>query len=240
MNTKTLIIGAGPSGLSCASKISETSTEYIVIDKGKNLTDRIHNQVSDIAKGVGGLGLFSDGKFSFFPSGSNVYSLHEHYVEKAYVKLKIELESIGVQAPALELEKARTTNNKLFNGKKEYRSIYVNLHHRKLLVKNQLEKLNRNVVPNTKANKINKTNDGYITECINSDGEIVFIKSRHIVISTGKYGFLGALPDSILSFCDFSVKEGRFEFGIRIETNPKASFFNKNAENDIKYTGVFT
>ena len=42
---------------------------------GKACEERDRYNSKDCISGVGGAGLFSDGKFSFFPSGQNVWKL---------------------------------------------------------------------------------------------------------------------------------------------------------------------
>lgn len=61
---KIVIIGAGPAGLFAALKSSQdTRFEITVIDKGHDLTGRLKNRQSVF--GLGGAGLFSDGKIIF-------------------------------------------------------------------------------------------------------------------------------------------------------------------------------
>ena len=68
------IIGAGPAGLSFADGIRKLDKNAIcyVIDMGKHISMRKHDNTNDLATGAGGAGFFSDGKFSFFPAGTNV------------------------------------------------------------------------------------------------------------------------------------------------------------------------
>ena len=47
--------------------------EFLIIEKGKSISNRDRNDKFDAVAGVGGAGLFSDGKFSFFPSGTNIW-----------------------------------------------------------------------------------------------------------------------------------------------------------------------
>jgi uncharacterized FAD-dependent dehydrogenase len=62
-----LIVGAGPAGLFAALGISATSNRHVtVIDQGSSITDRRQERAqghrSNLVQGVGGAGLFSDGK----------------------------------------------------------------------------------------------------------------------------------------------------------------------------------
>ena len=57
-----IIIGAGPAGLFAAHELSKKRLKVLVIDKGKDIKSR-----KDYLAGVGGAGLFSDGKLNLTP-----------------------------------------------------------------------------------------------------------------------------------------------------------------------------
>ncbi|NVK56829.1 MAG: NAD(P)/FAD-dependent oxidoreductase [Alteromonadaceae bacterium] len=58
---RVLIVGAGPAGLFCADTIKNHAC-VTVIDKGKNISERSHSKPIDLSSGIGGTGLYSDGK----------------------------------------------------------------------------------------------------------------------------------------------------------------------------------
>ena len=61
-----VIVGAGPAGLFAAHELSKQGGfKVFVIDKGKSVLSRTR---SEVMCGVGGAGLFSDGKLNFTPS----------------------------------------------------------------------------------------------------------------------------------------------------------------------------
>ena len=64
---KIAIVGAGPAGLAAAAALSQSKKSSVFIfDKGKNAEDRDHTRSEDLGIGIGGAGLFSDGKISFY------------------------------------------------------------------------------------------------------------------------------------------------------------------------------
>jgi len=62
--TKVAIIGLGPAGLFAAKTLLENNIKVIAIEKGKKPLERTRKE---ILFGVGGAGLFSDGKLNFTP-----------------------------------------------------------------------------------------------------------------------------------------------------------------------------
>ncbi len=73
-----IIVGAGPAGLFAALELSKTRSEILVIDQGKDISDRIcfmkkryqclHCDPCGIMCGVGGAGTFSDGLLNLHPA----------------------------------------------------------------------------------------------------------------------------------------------------------------------------
>ncbi len=70
-----VIIGAGPAGLAAASTCLQEGLEFIVLDEGNASEKRVMSVPQDITSGVGGAGLFCDGKLSFYPSGHALWEL---------------------------------------------------------------------------------------------------------------------------------------------------------------------
>ena len=70
-----LIIGAGPAGLAAASCCLNEGINFVIIEQGDLLQDREAGNPIDVNSGVGGAGLFSDGKLSYYPSGKSLWDL---------------------------------------------------------------------------------------------------------------------------------------------------------------------
>lgn len=70
-----LIIGAGPAGLSAAWCCMLEGIDFIVIENGLEHSDRSVLNPKDVPCGVGGAGLYSDGKLSYYPSSHALWSL---------------------------------------------------------------------------------------------------------------------------------------------------------------------
>ena len=66
-----IVVGYGVSGLTLAS-VLDPKIKTLVVESGKEHYRRNHNDSIDALIGCGGSGLFSDGKFSFYPTGTKV------------------------------------------------------------------------------------------------------------------------------------------------------------------------
>jgi len=72
--SRVAIVGAGPAGLFAARKLARHGLEVIVLDMGKDVTDRVRTEPFDLLHGMGGSGTFSDGKINFHTEvGGNLY-----------------------------------------------------------------------------------------------------------------------------------------------------------------------
>lgn len=69
---EVVVIGAGPAGLSAAAELAR---DCLILDRGPVAGARARDDARDILDGVGGAGLFSDGKHSFFPSATALWQL---------------------------------------------------------------------------------------------------------------------------------------------------------------------
>lgn len=69
-----VVIGAGPAGLSAAAELASTH-DCLLVDQGRDVAQRDRDDPADILAGIGGAGLFSDGKHSFWPSASALWTL---------------------------------------------------------------------------------------------------------------------------------------------------------------------
>ncbi len=73
---KTIVIGGGPAGLFAAFLLVERGNKVIVLDKGKRAEDRSEGERPDLLHGIGGAGLFSDGKLNYSPDiGTNLVEI---------------------------------------------------------------------------------------------------------------------------------------------------------------------
>lgn len=110
---EVIIVGAGPAGLFAALELSRSRADILVIDQGKDITDRIcpmkkrdpclHCDPCHIMCGVGGAGTYSDGLLNLHPAiGGNL----EHLVGSEAGDLINEVDAVFLRygAPNRTLE----------------------------------------------------------------------------------------------------------------------------------------
>ena len=95
-----IVVGGGPAGVAAALACQERGISFVVLEMGVDLRARRRADPTDIASGVGGAGLFSDGKFSFYPSATKLWELEpEGDLHDAYRRVCEIVGDHGVAAP---------------------------------------------------------------------------------------------------------------------------------------------
>jgi uncharacterized FAD-dependent dehydrogenase len=117
-----IVIGAGPAGLSAAAELAGGSC--LLVEAGPEARARDRASPIDLLAGVGGAGLFSDGKHSFFPSASALWQLPR--AADAFEATARWLRGYGVEAGAFPSEPAPLVAPGGWRAK-SYPSIYVPL-----------------------------------------------------------------------------------------------------------------
>jgi uncharacterized protein len=83
-----VIVGGGPAGLSASYGLYlHHENNYLLIDSGDDLSDRIQSNDRTHLGGIGGAGLFSDGHFVFYPAGNRLWLLDQESLRMSYNQL---------------------------------------------------------------------------------------------------------------------------------------------------------
>lgn len=213
-----IVIGAGPAGLSFANSISDK--RVLVIDMGKHVKKRQHTNPSDIIVGAGGAGCFSDGKFSFFPSGTNLWNLDYLLLMKAYKNLTDELEEYMTIPPPpdmVDILDKKKGNSNSWNLKK-YPSIYLDLKNRIHLIEKLVSKVDSILMEHEVIGiKKSETNDYILSitstsSTLKVNDEVFQVTAKNIIFAGGRF-FPLYMPIKI------PMKFHRYEFGFRIQTD---------------------
>lgn len=197
------VVGAGPSGLLAA----RTRPHALVLDAGPPLEARRHHIHSDLLQGVGGAGLFSDGKFSFFPAGSGLWSLPRRDVLKqAFHSVREVLEESGLEVPPWpELGVSEHGS-----GFKPYPSRYLDLASRRELILRLSEPLGDRLWTDTRVVSLERSGQGLRLR-LERKGEVLWVETQALLGAGGRFFPLWLARQGV------PMGFGRVEVGVRLE-----------------------
>lgn len=231
---RVAIIGGGPAGLMAGQALARHGVEFLIFEAGAPLCERKHNVAAQLGCGIGGAGLFSDGKFSFFPSGTHLYTLSDRArLHDAYGVIERQLAEVGIPAPSLHQEMGSdfcATGNNIVA--KDYPSTYGSLAQRNALIAAIIRDFSANILTGTRVEVIGTSSDRYAVRARGADGRMREEIFSHIVVATGRFGpqVLSRMMTTPVAMTDL-----RYEFGIRIEHPNGIGFLNKVKRPDVKY-----
>lgn len=219
-----IVIGAGPAGLMAGSVFESKGLQYLILEKGPALIDRCLEKPEDVISGVGGGGLFSDGKLSMPPSASALWSeLPSVEIRNAYNYLYAELQKICINIPKWKKEWASFFS---YEGEqKKYESILLTEFSRFKLANFLYEVNAKRICPCTEVLNIAATKDYYEVKTKNAN-----YFARRVLITAGKFG------NNLLNVSGNNVLKNKFEkyeIGIRVEVPAKK--FKPHHEKEMDY-----
>ncbi|MVA98371.1 hypothetical protein GN330_14070 [Nitratireductor sp. CAU 1489] len=228
------IIGGGPAGLAAAFCLAASGIEFRLFEAGRALEERHHDRADELGCGIGGAGLFSDGKFSFHPSGSHLYRLRDKdRLWSAYDQISALLDGVGIKVPVTDRADG---GDFVWTGDpittKDYPSSYGTLAQRAELI----AALSRDYRPwirtGTTVEQVSRHGTGYTVRSRPAGGFTRDENFSHIIVATGRFG-----PQATASLMPGLVPttELRYEFGIRIEHPNRVGFLNAVDRPDVKY-----
>lgn len=217
-----IIVGAGPSGLFMGCVLEEQGIDFVIMEQGEYYKKRDKNIPSDVSYGVGGAGLYSDGKLSYAPSASNLWTkLKKDKLKRAYQYVKSIFEELEIDIKEWD---DKWTKKADYQREKKYDSSYLSEKQRYKILDFIERKLDNNIIYGKRVLHIDNNNGKYSLECEN---EKYYAKT--IIIATGKSSSLKLFSEDVKlksSFCS--------EMGIRLEV-PKKNFIpNKKRQVDYK------
>ena len=234
LSCDVIVVGAGPSGLSAGYILEQNNVNYRILEKGKLPQYRKRDDSRDIMSGVGGGGLFSDGKISFPPSGSWLWNnVNSNKLKVAYDNLRIIMKNCDIDI--LQYDSAWTNQKYEFSSSKEYEkkyeSIVMSEYSQMCLLEYLYHFCKDNILSDCYVQKISKLYNGY--SVFTSDNNMFFCK--HVILAYGKFGYNNLIFDDM-----FECKiKNRIEAGIRVECNSE-DFLPFNIENvDYKFIHKF-
>jgi uncharacterized FAD-dependent dehydrogenase len=229
-----LIIGAGPAGLSAGYSLSKSGKSVLIVDKGLPLDDRTDTNQQDVSAGIGGAGLYSDGKLSFYPSATKLWKVKpEERLKQAYKNVGDLLSANEVEMATWKSDIEDKNNSKqldINSNRKWYKSIYIDMKTRKKLINTMLETIGfENVLTETEVLNVTKKDDLYAVSLSKSPS--CFLAEK-IVYAAGRYGATDFTK--IISFIE-ETHFIRYEIGVRVETESSHFKPYNDEQTDYKY-----
>lgn len=229
--TSVAIVGGGPAGIAAAHALHRAGTPFELFDAGPPLSARRHDRAEDLGVGIGGAGLFSDGKFSFFPSGTHLYALPDRARLKAAFGAVAEmLACAGIGAPAFpEDDTAPDAAPAGPFREKAYPSRYGSLAQRIRLAHDMTAGYASCIRPRCTVEGLSGAAGEYRISYRNGAGRLSSDNFTHVVLATGRFGGLATLLKD-----EVPVEEQRYEVGIRIEHPNEVGFLRTSGSPDVK------
>lgn len=229
----TIIIGGGVSGLMTAYKLKNLGYRLLVIDRGKDIYLRRKATPFDVANGIGGAGLYSDGKLSMYPSATQLWRLNETELKSSYDEIKIFLHDFSVDINDFpDLSKDLKNANAQEIRQKRYQSLLLSLEQRMGITYRMAMGIGYdNILSDAEIEKIRKTEGRYEVVYVKK-GQKTTLITESIVIAGGKhcYGFLRETMDDVAEPELFE----KTEIGIRIECSNESFDYYEDEQPDVK------
>jgi hypothetical protein len=216
--TDVVIIGAGPAGLMCAHILSKAAISAIVVDAGGVHPER------NAVEGVGGAGLYSDGKFSFFPAGTALWGLRpSSLLNQAYADVQKVLRQYDVESPNFS-DAWISPNLAEYGVQKRYPSVYVGLDARISLISSLAQ--TANIRAHARATSVTRGKE-YVVQ-VDCDNGARRVAAGTLVIATGRLWGTGLNHDMPTVF-------RRYEVGVRVEQLASEFVFERHPDLDPKW-----
>src|ERR1700733_5357214 len=229
-----LILGAGPAGLAAANACLKYGVNFRLVESGILVGGRDHTKQEDLGRGVGGAGLYSDGKFSFFPSASSLWTISPRTdLENAYTWVTDVLRRQSIPVPDLVSLTSFATDFPRASSAtfdfKPYPSFYASLDSRLKLIRELQEEVRDKIIPMARAVALSFTD----RECrvkIKTDGAIMptDLSAQSMILATGRFGPI------LIQTSNLPTTFRRVEIGIRVQQESANFFLADRRELDPK------
>lgn len=225
-----IIIGGGVSGLSAAYALALKKQRVLVVDRGKQIYERQRNDAFDVANGIGGAGLFSDGKLSMYPSATNLWKLNTNDLREAYNDIQVLLKQFELEIDEFSEEWTKET---LRSGvHKSYKSALMNIEQRMKLIFKFYQLIgDGNIMVDSNIAKIEKANSLYHIE-INNNRKKITHQAKTLIIAGGKHCFQKLMQKS--RGIIYENKYYVLEIGLRIECKNQDFDYYEHPQLDVK------
>ncbi len=216
---EVVIVGAGPAGLSAAAALgAERGT--LLLEAGRGVADRDRSDPEELLAGVGGAGLFSDGKHSLHPAATALWRLADRGSLRAALDATSRfLAEHGVAMPNVLPPDAPSDARPAAAPSptwiaKPYPSIYVSLEERRTMIERLWQAAPQRAF-GTRLVAVERRG-GELHATVERDGARRTLATRHLVLATGRWS-PRHLPAWIAPSLGVVPRYQRVELGLRLE-----------------------
>lgn len=225
-----IVLGGGVSGLSAAFSLTLKKQRVLVVERGRHIYERQREKAFDVSNGIGGAGLFSDGKLSMYPSASKLWKLRWRDLEQAYNKVKDLLRSVNVELDDFSEEWTKDTAYE--SAHKIYDSKMMSIEQRMKLIFMLYQEIgSENILVNSSVSRIEKNNGIYQID-IRKEGKKTIHQSKALILAGGKHCYQKTMQKSR----SIAFNKGKYalEIGFRIDCpNDNFDYYN-HPQADVK------
>lgn len=226
-----IIIGGGVSGLMTAYRLAFLNRRVLVVERGCQFYERQYDKPYDVSNGIGGSGLFSDGKLSLFPSATQLWKLEKNALEKAYNFVDAFLQPFGVALPVFSEKWCLASADDSLSAEKKYESLILSKNQRTMIAFKLIQTIGpSNIVANTEIVRLVKKDNIFEVEAISESGKVMY-RSHTVILAGGKHQFDAMFPNMTGVQCDCYE---RYEVGFRVECPNDHFDFYDSEQADVK------
>jgi uncharacterized protein len=226
-----VIFGAGPAGLAAALAAIDEGQRVVLLELGKEVRSRQRYKPPDLVTGVGGAGLYSDGKFSFYPSASQLWRLRDHKaLWTAYSWLADLLAGSAEIPPFPNIDSYQTIGPYFELRQKTYPSKYIGLDKRLDLISRLSDAVGKALITQAIVTRLEHHKREFLINYENG-GQPQTIRARTAILACGRFG--GLELSRIAPWIPTVFR--RYEVGVRLESTSEAFFLQHHSSLDPKY-----
>lgn len=226
-----VVVGAGPAGLAAGISARCLGADVLIIEQGELLADRSQNDREGVVSGVGGAGLFSDGKFSFFPSATALWSVEpRHALMAGYRWLTEILASAGMIVPPFPCMRTGAPASGVGWHRKVYPSYYLPIDVRAGILDSLASEMAGSMYLNCRVAKLERGHQKSV-KFLKSDGSVI-AEAQCAILALGRLGSLTLYESLGIDELVFR----RVELGVRIEQPVDAFVLSGERHLDPKLT----
>jgi uncharacterized FAD-dependent dehydrogenase len=226
-----VIFGAGPAGLAAALAATNEGRRVVLIELGKEVTKRERDNPSDLVTGVGGAGLYSDGKFSFYPAASQLWRLRDRKALWTAYTWLADLLAGSTEIPSYpdnDSDQAIVPYSEL--REKIYLSKYIGFTERLHLVEQLSKSVGSALITGSIVTRLDRQGNEFSIS-YEHDGQPQTIRARAVILACGRFG--GLELNRIAPWIPAVFR--RYEVGVRLESTSDTFFLQHHSSLDPKY-----